>query len=108
MPTAQGLFNGQPRSVSIADKSLESQVKRRPKAVAGDAREVGAPMPGLIVTVAVRAGDTVSRGQKLLSLEAMKMETTVYAERDGKLAEVLVAPGTPVEAGELVVRYADA
>ena len=101
-------LNGQPRSVSIADKSLESQVKRRPKAVAGDAREVGAPMPGLIVTVAVRAGDTVSRGQKLLSLEAMKMETTVYAERDGKLAEVLVTPGTPVEAGELVVRYADA
>jgi len=101
-------LNGQPRSVSIADKSLESQVKRRPKAVAGDAREVGAPMPGLIGTVAVRAGDTVSRGQKLLSLEAMKMETTVYAERDGKLAEVLVAPGTPVEAGELVVRYADA
>jgi len=37
----------------------------------------------------------------------MKMETTVYAERDGKVAEVLVAPGTPVEAGELVVRYAD-
>ena len=101
-------LNGQPRSVSIADKSLESQVQRRPKAVAGDAREVGAPMPGLIVTVAVRAGDTVTRGQKLLSLEAMKMETTVYAERDGKLSEVLVSPGTPVEAGELVIRYADA
>ena len=65
-------------------------------------------MPGLIVTVAVRAGDTVTRGQKLLSLEAMKMETTVYAERDGKLSEVLVSPGTPVEAGELVIRYADA
>jgi len=101
-------LNGQPRSVSIADKSLESQVQRRPKAVAGDAREVGAPMPGLIVTVAVRAGDTVTRGQKLLSLEAMKMETTVYAERDGNLSEVLVSPGTPVEAGELVIRYADA
>ena len=71
----------------------------------GDAREVGAPMPGLVVTVAVRPGDVVTKGQKLLSLEAMKMETTVYAERDGKLAEVLVAPGTPVEAGELVVRY---
>jgi pyruvate carboxylase len=38
----------------------------------------------------------------------MKMETTVYAERDGRLAEVLVMPGTPVEAGELVARYADA
>jgi pyruvate carboxylase len=101
-------LNGQPRSVSIADKSLEAQVQRRPKAVAGDVREVGSPMPGLIVTVAVRPGDTVSRGQKLLSLEAMKMETTVYAERDAKISEVLVSPGTPVEAGELVVRYSDA
>jgi pyruvate carboxylase len=101
-------LNGQPRSVSIADRSLEAKIQRRPKAVAGDAREVGAPMPGLIVTVAVRPGDIVSRGQKLLSLEAMKMETTVYAERDGRIAEVLVAPGTPVEAGELVARYADA
>jgi len=101
-------LNGQPRSVSVSDKSLEAKVQRRPKAAVGDAREVGAPMPGLIVTVAVAAGDTVTKGQKLLSLEAMKMETTVYAERDGKLAEVLVAPGTPVEAGELVVRYADA
>jgi biotin carboxyl carrier protein len=36
------------------------------------------------------------------------METTLYAERDGTLAEVLVAPGTPVEAGELIARYADA
>ena len=57
--------------------------------------------------MAVQAGDVVTRGQKLMSLEAMKMETTVYAERDGKIAEVLVAPGTPVEAGELVVKYAD-
>ena len=100
-------LNGQPRSVSVVDKSLEGTIQRRPKAVAGDAREVGAPMPGLIVTVAVRPGDLVTKGQKLLSMEAMKMETTVHAERDGKVAEVLVSPGTPVEAGELIVRYAD-
>jgi pyruvate carboxylase len=101
-------LNGQPRSVTVADASLAGTVQRRPKATAGDAREVGAPMPGLVVTVAVRKGDKVKKGQKLLSLEAMKMETTVYAERDGTLAEVLVAPGTPVEAGELCARYADA
>jgi pyruvate carboxylase len=100
-------LNGQPRSVTVADKSLEAKVQRRPKAVVGDAREVGAPMPGLIVTVAVKAGDVVTKGQKLLSLEAMKMETTVHAERDGRIAEVLVSPGTPVEAGELIARYAD-
>ena len=101
-------LNGQPRSVTVADKSLEAKVQRRPKAVVGDAREVGAPMPGLIVTVAVKVGDAVTKGQKLFSLEAMKMETTVHAERDGRIAEVLVTPGTPVEAGELVARYADA
>jgi len=101
-------LNGQPRSVTVADASLAGTVQRRPKATAGDVREVGAPMPGLVVTVAVRKGDKVKKGQKLLSLEAMKMETTVYAERDGTLAEVLVAPGTPVEAGELCARYADA
>ncbi|MFM9026268.1 MAG: pyruvate carboxylase, partial [Planctomycetaceae bacterium] len=97
-------LNGQPRSVTVADKSLEAKVQRRPKAVVGDAREVGAPMPGLIVTVAVKVGDAVTKGQKLFSLEAMKMETTVHAERDGRIAEVLVTPGTPVEAGELVAR----
>jgi pyruvate carboxylase len=101
-------LNGQPRSVSITDRSLEAKVQKRPKATPGDAREVAAPMPGLIVTVAVRTGDKVKKGQKLLSLEAMKMETTLYAERDGTLAEVLVTPGTPVEAGELIARYADA
>ncbi len=101
-------LNGQPRSVSITDRSLEATVQKRPKATPGDAREVAAPMPGLVVTVAVRSGDKVKKGQKLLSLEAMKMETTLYAERDGTLAEVLVAPGTPVEAGELIARYADA
>ena len=63
---------------------------------------------GRIVDLKAFLGDKVKKGDKLLSLEAMKMETTVYAEQDGTLAEVLVSPGTPVEAGELIARYADA
>ncbi len=97
-------LNGQPRSVSVVDKSVESEVVQRPKATPGDAKQIAAPMPGLVVTVAVKQGDSVKKGQKLLSLEAMKMETTLYAEADGRVAELLVQPGTPVEAGELVVR----
>ena len=62
-------------------------------------------MPGMVVTVAVHEGDEVKQGQKLLSMEAMKMETTLYAERSGKIAEVLVQPGTRVETGDLVVRW---
>jgi pyruvate carboxylase len=98
-------LNGQPRSVSVVDRSLEAEVARRPKADPNNSKHVAAPMPGLVVTVAVQMGDTVAKGQKLLTLEAMKMETTLYAEQDGRLADVLVKPGTPVEAGELVVVF---
>ncbi len=97
-------LNGQPRSVSVFDKSLKTEVVRRPKADPTDSKQVAAPMPGLVVTVAVKPGDNVKKGAKLLSLEAMKMETTLYAEADGRVADVLVKPGTPVEAGELVVQ----
>ncbi len=97
-------LNGQPREISVRDLSLEPELAPRPKADAGDARQVPAPMPGLVVTVAVQAGDKVARGQKLLTLEAMKMETTLYAEQAGRVAEVLVKPGTQVETGELLLR----
>jgi pyruvate carboxylase len=61
-------------------------------------------MPGLVVTVGIVAGDKVTRGQKLVTMEAMKMETTLYAELDGRVAELFVKPGTQVETGELLLR----
>ena len=61
-------------------------------------------MPGLIVTVGVQPGDKLTRGQKLVTLEAMKMETTIYAEVDGRVSELLVKPGVQVETGELLIR----
>jgi pyruvate carboxylase len=54
--------------------------------------------------VAVQAGDPVRKGQKLLSLEAMKMETSIQADVDGTVVEVLVKPGSQVETGDLLVR----
>jgi pyruvate carboxylase len=65
---------------------------------------VGAPLPGLVVGVAVVAGDPVRKGQKLLSIEAMKMETTLYAERPGRIAEVLAHVGQQVKTGELLLK----
>ncbi|MBA4187427.1 MAG: pyruvate carboxylase [Planctomycetaceae bacterium] len=99
-------LNGQPREVFVTDRSLDAvATKARPKAEAGNAKHVAAPMPGSIVGIVVAPGDEVIAGQKLLALEAMKMETTLYAERPGKVAEVLVRPGTQVDGGDLVIRF---
>ncbi len=97
-------LNGQPRSINVKDLALESTASVRAKADRSDPNQVGAPMPGMIATVPLREGDAVSAGQKLLTLEAMKMETTIYAERDGKVAAVLVTPGTQVDAGDLLLK----
>jgi pyruvate carboxylase len=99
-------LNGQPREVLVTDRSLGAVATRpRPKADPANSKHVAAPMPGAVVGVAVAVGEEVAAGQKLLTLEAMKMETTLYAERPGKVAEVLVRPGTQVEGGDLVVRF---
>ncbi|MHB1540272.1 MAG: pyruvate carboxylase [Steroidobacteraceae bacterium] len=96
-------LNGQPRSLRVADRS---QVAKRPaprKAQPDDPKQVGAPMPGTIATIAVSVGRKVARGDVLVSLEAMKMETQVRAEVDGEVAEVLVTPGQQVDPKDLLV-----
>jgi pyruvate carboxylase len=83
-----------------------SRVAARPparKVEAGNARHVGAPMPGTVTTVAAVAGAKVARGDQLLTLEAMKMETAVRAESDGEVAEVLVKAGDAVDLKDLLV-----
>jgi pyruvate carboxylase len=61
-------------------------------------------MPGLVVTVVVAVGEKVAKGQKLCTMEAMKMETTVYSEQAGRVAEILAGPGIQVEGGDLIIR----
>jgi pyruvate carboxylase len=97
-------LNGQPREVLVEDRSLGGPAKARPKAEPGNPLQVAAPMPGLVVTITAAPGEKVAAGQKLCVLEAMKMETTIYAERAGKIVELLVQPGTQVEAGDLLMR----
>ena len=99
-------LNGQPREVLVRDKSLGGGTAvARPKATPGDPKQVGAPMPGAVVAVAVAVGDAVAKGQKLVTLEAMKMQTTLYAEAAGTVVEVPAKAGTPVEGGDLLVRF---
>jgi pyruvate carboxylase len=96
-------LNGQPRSVVVADRS---QVAKRPpqrKTEPGNAKHVGAPMPGTIATVKVVVGQKIAKGDLLLTMEAMKMETSVRAETDGTVAEVLARPGMQVDSKDLLV-----
>ena len=62
------------------------------------------PMPGRIIAVEVAAGDTVTKGQKLLTLEAMKMEHTLTAPFDGLVAELNAEAGAQVQVEALLVR----
>ncbi len=97
-------LNGQPREVVVLDRSLVGKTAVRRKAEAGNPQHVGSPMPGLVVRVPVVPGEQVVAGQKLVMLEAMKMETTVHAPCAGVVAEVLVQAGKQVETGDLLVR----
>ena len=96
-------LNGQPREVTVIDHALEPDAPKHPKADANNPCHVGASMPGMVFNVAVHVGDDVVPGQKLLTLEAMKMQTAVTAEIAGQVAEFHVHAGTQVEAGDLLV-----
>jgi pyruvate carboxylase len=97
-------LNGQPRDVSIVDHSLTAAAPKAAKADANNPKEVGAAMPGMVVTIAVKPGDKVTKGQRLFTVEAMKMETTITGEVEGRVADVLVKAGSRVEAGDLLLR----
>ena len=99
-------LNGQPRRVKVPDRAhgaSGSAVRR--KAENGNGAHLGAPMPGVISTVAVSAGQSVRAGDVLLSIEAMKMETALHAEKDGTIAEVLVKAGDQIDAKDLLIVY---
>lgn len=99
-------INGQPRRVKVPDRAHGgSASKARRKAEPGNETHVGAPMPGVISTVGVAAGQAVKAGDVLVSIEAMKMETALHAERDGTIAEVLVRSGDQIDAKDLLVVY---
>ena len=97
-------LNGQPRQVNVPDRSLEATLHRHPKADPDDPDDIPAPMPGKVTNVAVKKGQPVKAGERLLSIEAMKMETAVYSPREARVKDVLVKAGSTVGAGDLLVQ----
>ena len=99
-------LNGQPRSVKVENREATASVVRRPKADPADPCHVAAPMPGVVASLAVAQGRAVVAGDLLMTIEAMKMETALHAERDGTVAAVHVAAGQSVEAKDLLLEFA--
>ena len=97
-------LNGITREVFIADKGVTATAKSRPKADLTDPMSVAAPIPGLIVVLSTSVGAKVAKGDKLFMMEAMKMQTTIYAPADGVVAELHAAVGETVQAKDLIVK----
>ena len=97
-------LNGQPREVTVRDKSLKVESTQRAKGRSGQSRAGRRADSGsCYVASPSSSGKTVKKGDRLLVMEAMKMQTTVYAPIDGKVQELLVQVGHTVEAKDLLV-----
>jgi pyruvate carboxylase len=95
-------LNGHPREVEVLDRRLGKEVAARPKADRDNLHHLGSPMPGTVVEVKAAAGDEVKEGDKLVVLEAMKMEIPVHSPFDGTVTNVHVATGDRVAGGALL------
>lgn len=96
-------LNGQPREVDIRDKSLQTAMAERVKADPAKPGHVGAPIPGMVASVSVGLNQNVSKGDRLLVMEAMKMQSTVYAPVAGKVTQIPAQVGQSVESKDLLV-----
>ncbi len=98
-------LNGQPRTIRVPDRKAGAASGARPKAEVGNPAHVGAPMPGVVASIGVKAGDAVKTGDLLLTIEAMKMETGMHAERDGTVKAVHVQHGSQIDAKDLLIEF---
>ena len=114
-PGLQANADGTPR-VSAASKVAKVRKEPSPAAAAaapaprkaaggGGKGAVCAPMPGVILEVSVKAGETVERGQQVAILDAMKMHNVIGAPRAGTIAEVFVEAGQNVDHGAAIVKF---
>ena len=98
-------LNGQPRVIRVPNRKVKSTAAARPKAENGNINHIGAPMPGVVASVAVLTGAQVHAGDLLLTIEAMKMETGLHAERDAVIKAVHVTPGAQIDAKDLLIEF---
>jgi pyruvate carboxylase len=96
-------LNGQPREVTVRDRSLKPTTAAREQADPNDPGQVGAPIPGAVTSIAVDLNQPVTKGDRLMVMEAMKMQTTIYAPVSGNVTQILVNVGENVDAKDLLM-----
>ena len=102
MRTVMCIINGQLRPVLVRDRSIAADVPTAEKADRTNPDHIAAPFAG-VVTVNIDAGDTVTAGQTIATIEAMKMEAAITAPKAGTVQRVAVSPTAQVEGGDLLV-----
>jgi pyruvate carboxylase len=98
-------LNGQPRTIRVPNRKAAASSTKRAKAEGGNPAHIGAPMPGVVASIAVSNGAEVKAGDLLLTIEAMKMETGLHAERNGRIKSVHVTPGAQIDAKDLLIEF---
>ncbi|MCI5111279.1 MAG: pyruvate carboxylase [Marivita sp.] len=96
-------LNGQPRTIRVPDRKAKATTAARPKAEVGNPNHIGAPMPGVVASIAVSTGQKIKEGDLLLTIEAMKMETGLHAERDAVVKAVHVSAAAQIDAKDLLI-----
>lgn len=96
-------LNGQSREICIQDLTADYDGATALKADPSNPNQIGATMPGTVLKVVVNKGSSVKRGDHLLITEAMKMETTVQAPKDGIVKEIYTAAGDAISTGDLLI-----
>ncbi|HKP06477.1 MAG TPA: pyruvate carboxylase [Microbacterium sp.] len=102
MRTVMTTLNGQLRPVFVRDRSIKVEARQAEKADTSKPGQVAAPFSG-VVTLKAKAGDTVTAGQPVASIEAMKMEAAITAPVDGVVERLVIAETAQVDAGDLLV-----
>ena len=96
-------LNGQPRPIKVVDGARVKPRPPHPKVERDNPNQLGAPMPGVITQIAVKTGDAVTRGDTLMTLEAMKMQTAIRSDQAGRVKHIAVTIGQQVDAKDLLV-----
>ncbi len=96
-------LNGQPRTIEVVNKEFSKNVAKKIKSEEGNISHLGSPLPGQVAKIFVKEGDKVIKGDRVLVIEAMKMETTINVEKSGTIKKIYISSGENVETKDLLI-----